>query len=379
MDFIRKAPEPNLSDPSYCLGPIAWLAVKPLLKRPWWGRLWVVQKALLSKKATLNCGFRTADLQCMVRLKELQTEFLTAPPNSRIMPIQSSLAAPFSLLLLRWNDIRALMAKGHATLKEMIDATGETKCFLPVDKIYGIMSVCNAQDRQNIPINYKCCTTCVVLNVVKYNFRKFEMFAPLAVLQTHQVKRDPILPSWVPNCVTYDYQNHFSFPASEGCTPFKAAADNAAWVSLRLEAFPDMTWFFQSAVPAEELEVLREQVRLKNVAAQIFPQIASLNSIGLVLEHEGTYNTLILPGLIVDVVSTIYLAPPMPLYTDLDLQADVEAKKARREAMIGECKKWRNYIRSELSIFSNPYNRQSHMGIFSSHFPFPFLNLSSCC
>jgi len=140
-----------------------------------------------------------------------------------------------------------------------------------------------------------------------------------------------------------------------------------------------MTWFFQSAVPAEELEVLREQVRLKNVATQIFPQIASLNSMGLVLKPEGTYNTLVLPGSIVDVVATIYPAPSMPLYTDLDLQADVEAKKARREAMIGECKKWRNYIRNELSIFSNPYNRRSHMGMFSSHFPFPSLNLSSCC
>lgn len=79
MDLIRKAPELNLDDSSYWLNPVAWSAVKALLKRPWWGRLWVVQEALLSKKATLNCGFQATDLECVVRLKELQTEYLTAP------------------------------------------------------------------------------------------------------------------------------------------------------------------------------------------------------------------------------------------------------------------------------------------------------------
>jgi Heterokaryon incompatibility protein (HET) len=358
MDLIRKAPELNLDDPSYFLDPVAWSAVKTLLGRPWWERLWVVQEALLSKKATLNCGFQAADLQCVVRLKDLQTKYLTAPPEPRFNPMRSSLASAFGLLLLRWNDIKALMAKDHATVKEIVDATGEAKCSLSIDKIYGIMSICNAQDRQNIPIDYRCCTACLVLKVAKYNFRKFEMFGPLAVLQTHQVK-DPNLriPSWVPDYTTYDYESHFVFPESEECTPFRAAADNAAWVSLGLAAFPDMTWFLQSVVPADQLKILREQVRLQKVAEQIFPQIASLNSMGLVLEDEGTHNTLVLLGLMVDFVTTVYATPSSPhLYTGPDLQADAEVKKARREAMIGECQKWRKHIRNDSSASSNPYN-----------------------
>lgn len=356
MEFLQKVQGLDLADPNYFLDPIAWSAVQKLLKRPWWGRLWVVQEALLSRKATLNCGLQAADLECVASLKEIQTAYLAVPLEPRIKPIRSSLVSPFGLLLLRWQDIRKSRDEGHATLKEMIDATGESKCSLPVDKIYGILSICNPQDRQNIPIDYNRCATCVVLNVAKYNFRKFEMFGPLAVLQTHQVNKNPALPSWVPDYLQYDYESHFVFPGTEECTPFRAAADNAAWASLGLEMFPDMTWFLQSAIPAEKLELLKEHVGLQSVAEQVFPQIASLNSVGLVLEDESTHPALILPGLVVDVISSVHPGPPVSLDSDLDMQADEDAKNARREAHITECKKWMDYIREHDSVLPNPYD-----------------------
>ncbi|SPJ89772.1 uncharacterized protein FTOL_13133 [Fusarium torulosum] len=262
MDFIRKALGLDFTNPSYSLDPVVWSAVKALLKRPWWGRLWVIQEALLSKKAILNCGSKSADLECLVHLKELQTQYLLAPLEQRLEPIRSSLVSPFGLLLLRWKDIRISIAKGQATLKELIDMTGEAKCFLLVDKIYGIMSMCNAQDRRHIPIDYKCCAACVVLRVGKYIFRKYEMFGPLAVLQTHQVVKNDALPSWAPDYAKYDYESHFVFPASNDCKPFRAAADNAAWFSLGLPKFPDMSWFFQNTVPTDQLEVVAKHPQL---------------------------------------------------------------------------------------------------------------------
>ncbi|KAF4632483.1 hypothetical protein G7Y89_g5649 [Cudoniella acicularis] len=360
MDFIRSATEINLDDPNFGVTPVVWLAVKTLFLRQWFQRLWVIQEALLSRKATLNCGFEAADFQCVVRIKELQTEYLTVPRDPRLAPLRSSLTSAFDMLLLNWDRLRGSISKGHISIKEVIDCTGQAKCSMQVDKIYGIMNICNTQDRQNIQIDYERCTRCLVLKVAKYNFRKFEMYGPLSVLQTHQVNKDLLLPSWVPDYVKYDYENHFVVPtSSEECVPFRAAAHNAAWVSLGLAEFLDMTWFLESCVPAQNLEVLREHVGLQNVTRVIFPQISSLNSIGLVLEDEGIDDTLILPGLIVDVVSSVHPAPDIALYTGPDMEIDAKTKQNRREDMAAECRKWRNHIRSALPASKNPYHTLS--------------------
>lgn len=363
MHFIRSATELNLDDPNFSITPVVWSAVKRIFLRQWFQRLWVIQEVLLAKKATLNCGLEVADFQCVVHLKELQTEYLTAPHHPRLEPLRSSLTSAFGRILLDWGRLKLSISKGHASLKEMIDYTGQAKCSMEVDKIYGIMSVCNAQDRQNIQIDYRRCTRCLVLKVAKYNFRKFEMYGPLSVLQTHQVNKDlvdPLLPSWVPYYVTYEYENHFVIPTpSDQFVPFRAAADNAAWVSLGLAEFPDMTWFLESCVPAQNLEVLREHVDLENIARTAFPQISSLNSIGLVLEDEGIHDTLVLPGLIVDVVSSVHAAPDIALYEGPDMEIDAETKQNRRDATTVECRKWRNHIRSALPASKNPYHTLS--------------------
>src|ERR1700748_2291735 len=108
--------------------------------------------------------------------------------------------------------------------------------------------------------------------------------------------------------------------------------------------FPDMTWFLQSAVPAENLQVLREHVGLDKVAAEIFPQIATINSIGLTLEDEGRRNILVVPGLIVDAISSVHASPSpsdIPLYTGLELSVEAERKRHRRDATLVKCREWR--------------------------------------
>ena len=316
----------------------------------------------------MNCGFEAADFHCAVRIKELQVECLTAPRVPRLAPMLSPLAPTFARLLLHWDDLKGSISKDCVTLKEMVYCTGQAECSMPVDKIYGIMSVCNSDDRQNIQIDYERCVRCLVLKVAKFNFRKFEMRGPLAVLQTHQVNKDPLLPSWVPDYVKYDYEIHFILPTStEEGDPFRAAADNAAWVSLGLAEFPDITWFFKEFEPAQNLEVLEEDIEedveedvdLQDLARLIFPQISSLNSVGLVLEDKGIKDTLVLPGLIADVVSSVHPAPDIVLYTDPDMEVDHKAKQNWREATTAEYRKWRNHIRNALPGSKNPYHTLS--------------------
>lgn len=322
MDLINTAHEIGCGDPNFRPDPVAWSAVKRLLERPWWGRLWIVQEALLAQKALLICGRKAVDMECLVRLKEVQLKYRRVP-DERLKPMQSGLTSPFSLALSDWGRLKDMIAKGGVPLNQMLTITGQAMCFLQVDKIFGLLGMCTARDRETIKIDYRFCARCVVLKVAKYHFRRRTHFSPLAVLQTHQAGKDPTLPSWVPDYTKDDFENHLIFAASEECTPFQAGANNTAWTSLGLAPLPDMN--------------------------------DALNSVTLRLEDEGTHDTLILPGLIIDTVSIAYPAPFVDFYTGPDLEEDARVKKIRRDAMRDACRDWQYHMRNDFYTATDPY------------------------
>jgi hypothetical protein len=57
--------------PFSMLGPENWEAVKSLITRPWWQRLWVFQEAVLPKSLCFQCGSMRIDEKCMEMLAVL--------------------------------------------------------------------------------------------------------------------------------------------------------------------------------------------------------------------------------------------------------------------------------------------------------------------
>lgn len=46
-----------------------WVALRKLLRRHWWSRLWVLQEALLSRDAIVRCGDETVPLDSLIALR----------------------------------------------------------------------------------------------------------------------------------------------------------------------------------------------------------------------------------------------------------------------------------------------------------------------
>jgi hypothetical protein len=92
-----------------------------------------------------------------------------------------------------------------------------------------------------------------------------------------------------------------------------AGADNAAWTSLGL--------------------------------ARLSPYMFDhFSSISLTIGDEGSFEILVPPGLIVDVVQAAFQVPWIDLYEGFDLEEDTQIKLHRREALVNACKEWEKYV-----------------------------------
>lgn len=326
MDYIESINTIDFNDPNYEPPPLVWSAIINLWQRPWFGRVWTVQEAFLAQKATMICGYKSVDLQRFVDLKQVQMEYKKVP-EKRLRPMQSGLTSPFSLALWDWSRLKTMLANGGVPLFQMLTTTGHAQCSLPVDKIFGLLSMCTKMERLLIKADYRFCARCIVLRVAKYMLIIRENFSPLGVLQTHQTQKMAHLPSWAPDYTKNDEEGHFIHPAAEGCIPYRAGADNAAWTSLGLAPLPNMD--------------------------------NSLNSLPLHFEDEGSHETLIVPGLMVDMIRAVYPTPFIGFYTGPDLVEDARIKGIRKEAIINACKEWEYVVRNDLSKDADPYKEIS--------------------
>jgi hypothetical protein len=144
---------------SISLPPDTWNPIRLLWNRPWFERLWVVQEALLARKATFS-GQQNVDFDCFVYLKRVHMKYRRLP-DLRLDPMQYNLSSPFSLALWDWSRLKEQLSQGGIPIFEMITTTGKMLCFLPVDNVYGILSVCLEIDRRVVKVNYHICVRCL--------------------------------------------------------------------------------------------------------------------------------------------------------------------------------------------------------------------------
>jgi hypothetical protein len=233
---------------------------------------------------------------------------------------------------------RSTSAKG-IPLFQMITATGKAQCFLPVDKVYGLLSVCLEFDRQMIKVDYHTCIRCLLISVAGYMLLTREAISPLTMLQTHrQTDNSQLLPSGVPDYSRDDDEMHLMFPpldgmfpSLDGSRPFSAGANNAAWTALGLP-------------PLHSLGLGGRDTGED-----------SLNSLKICYEDVRTLDTLVVPGFIVDKIKTTHPTPWVDFYVGADLQEDARVKALRKKNIIAACKGWEHGVRNDLPSESNPY------------------------
>ncbi|VUC25546.1 unnamed protein product [Clonostachys rosea] len=198
-------------------GPISIAALKSLLTRPWWGRIWVMQEIALSKSAVFVCGTKRISrdgLRAMVNSYQAWYFILKEKSElaeSSLTPYQSE--AVYELFFLK--PVLMLSARNTCEINRLPLATllrltclgsyvsDPGSCSMnssdPRDKVFGLLGL--ASDREEFeklgvfPDYSKSCREVYTLTMVA-----LMQLGHLSHLSCCQMpKAQPDLPSWVPD------------------------------------------------------------------------------------------------------------------------------------------------------------------------------------
>jgi hypothetical protein len=195
METIRGLTAEYLADPSVRLDPVPWRAVAALLKRSWWSRVWVIQEALVSRGAVVRCGRKSMELRHFTRLYHLRQKAEESKKiEKRLEPLLAlSPENPFIDVLHHHEQFSKKVTEGGAPLIQLILMARNCAVTDPRDKIYALLGLSTAEDRQAIQPDYTKELAQIIKQVTVQHILGSK---ELDILQSVQGPRIN-LPSWV--------------------------------------------------------------------------------------------------------------------------------------------------------------------------------------
>jgi hypothetical protein len=118
-------------------------AYSELLRRPWFGRVWTVQEAILAKKLTIQCGSYTTPWAAFIYLSNLH-HFL----RHQFWPV-----AAYSAMLNNnyIHRVRRVIPARNVKLLDLLLLFWDRKSSDPRDKVYGLISL-SWRDGRSVPL-----------------------------------------------------------------------------------------------------------------------------------------------------------------------------------------------------------------------------------
>ncbi|CZR66833.1 uncharacterized protein PAC_16734 [Phialocephala subalpina] len=172
----------------------SWFAVKDILTREWFSRLWVFQEIVLARKATLVVGEKSLDWK--ITTSGLEWIWMKSAVLDELIEYLD-----FGNLLT--NPVGPIIRRGcKATangLSHTLNHTRKLVCSDPRDRLYAIRSLLYPERSRIIVPDYFSTVEEVYTNFAKEWLSKLgdaELFAYCEISQTSQ---DIDLPSWVPD------------------------------------------------------------------------------------------------------------------------------------------------------------------------------------
>jgi hypothetical protein len=285
-------------------------ALKILLERAWWKRMWVVQEMMLSPNPVLKCGADEVDFERLVIFRNLHWEAQSADLE-RFQPLRDLWReCPFTPMLeyhrVKWLD-------GELSLWLMDIAPFQ--CRYLRDKVYGLMGLIHPDIRKQITVSYdeEAVTDKMVFIEATWICFHREGLIPL---QHGQVEKSTSLglPSWCPDWnskLTHVPLVGFEFAPYPVTSSFRPPADK---------------WLFGGE-------------------KEIKPRFA----------FSGDKETLFLHGFAVDTVDFVNgvgteETPEVTAYTGDDLAIQAQYRQERLESTKKACLRWEEHVRTSKSV-----------------------------
>ncbi|KAK8043337.1 HET-domain-containing protein [Apiospora rasikravindrae] len=127
-----------------------WKALRSLLERPYWRRVWIVQEIVLAEKLRLQCGEDESRWEGLVHLLEPRgRKRIFEPRASRdtIGLIRDSLPA-------RIQSLRRVYRLRGCRLQEVLEATRDSLYTDPRDRVYGLLGIADDVGDGRFEVDY---------------------------------------------------------------------------------------------------------------------------------------------------------------------------------------------------------------------------------
>ena len=180
-----------------CQWPSAkWIALRRLLERDWFQRIWIVQEVVMGTNVVLVCGTQSVAWIAFAKaIRSLMTNGL-----SYLLSLESS-GAPGSLASIdRINNLRVARRRGspislQALLLEFISFNATD----PRDMVYALLSLANDGSSSVLDPDYSIPVQTTFIKSARHIMQKSESSALLHAAGIGYSRRVNDLPSWVPD------------------------------------------------------------------------------------------------------------------------------------------------------------------------------------
>ncbi|KAF1967161.1 HET-domain-containing protein [Bimuria novae-zelandiae CBS 107.79] len=221
----------NTLFPTPLLGPdFEWEPVLALLRQPWFQRMWIIQEAILPKRATVICGQTVMPWYRFEKVLEgIQIYSSSVASTTNNDGIRQAIATGRLIMVARAGQhgrgLRTLMSRNEDS--KMLDLLLDSRTFQCTnhrDRIYGFLGVAKDKDGHLQP-DYRIGVEEVFRRFVIWDINRH---GNLRVLSCSSSRSDSPykLPSWVPDFANLDdvnslmrYEKRVNFRASFGTTP----------------------------------------------------------------------------------------------------------------------------------------------------------------
>jgi hypothetical protein len=208
------------------LGPLAdsddhWNALKLMLQRTWFSRIWILQEFCLAVRFSLLCGQYEISIDKISKAASLGLGFPTSQPGKTI-----SLPGSRMVDILRLK--KGMKERSPGNLFNILLYSSTSTATEPKDMVYGVLgmikrSISDASPLQSMEVSYRLSTVEIY---TKFTRLLVSEDLRLLLFQNHDphlrgyTNFQPQLPSWVPN-----YANGLNF--AHGDFAFKPSNDAA--------------------------------------------------------------------------------------------------------------------------------------------------------
>ena len=151
MDSIGSLQQETLDQP--CDDKITdqkiWRAIKNLMQREWWTRIWVVQEALRSRRIHVQCGEKRVDIEQFVKLVKAKESRINQPEQSEL-PSEN----PFENILSDWYVLKNQVEASGLSLQALISLTHGFRASIWRDRVFALLGLATPEARSYVTPDY---------------------------------------------------------------------------------------------------------------------------------------------------------------------------------------------------------------------------------